>query len=206
MYRIRARWGSNPVSYDEDFTGAVNGCQAHSHIFAAQFAFITDDNNQCWTLDRNGHPIDIGIHKWDRRGLELAQFVSGWSKDPSTQCGAAVLRPDCTVASVGYNGFPKGIKDDGRLTDTELKRSIIRHAEENAISNAYSHYDLEGGTMFVYPLHPCTKCAGAIIQAGIRRVVAVAADHPDWPPDQPAAFLREAGVEVEIRKEIPNEQ
>jgi hypothetical protein len=32
--------------------------------------------------------------KWDRRFLGLAAEVAGWSKDPSTQVGAVIVRPD----------------------------------------------------------------------------------------------------------------
>ena len=47
--------------------------------------------------------------------LSLAREVSTWSKDPSTQVGAVLVRPDRTVAGIGFNGFPRGIYDDPEL-------------------------------------------------------------------------------------------
>ena len=49
--------------------------------------------------------------KWDRRFLALAEHVADWSKDPSTKTGAVIVRPDRTIASMGYNGFPRGMAD-----------------------------------------------------------------------------------------------
>ena len=137
----------------------------------------------------------MNVSKWDRRGLELAGLVATWSKDPGHKVGCAIIRPDKTVAGVGYNGFPRGIADrEDRLADRELKRIITRHAEENAIANSYN---IHNATLYVQPLHPCTRCAGAIIQAGIGRVVAqLSADQEDWLVGLPLDLLEEAGVEV----------
>ena len=52
----------------------------------------------------------IQLPKWDRRWLELAQYISKWSKDPSTQVGAVIARENKLI-SLGYNGFPEGIDD-----------------------------------------------------------------------------------------------
>lgn len=51
---------------------------------------------------------DIGIEKWDARFLDLAVFIGDWSKDPSTKVGAVLVRPDRTIAGLGFNGFPRG--------------------------------------------------------------------------------------------------
>jgi dCMP deaminase len=108
--------------------------------------------------------------KWDRRFLDLAKFVAGWSKDPSTKVGAIIVRPDRTVACVGFNGFPRGVLDhENRYADRETKYAMVVHAETNAIMN--SRESLEGYTLYVTPLPPCTQCAAAIIQRGITRVV-----------------------------------
>ena len=45
----------------------------------------------------------------------MAQLVASWSRDPSTQCGAVIVRPDKTVAAVGFNGFPRGADDSPAL-------------------------------------------------------------------------------------------
>jgi dCMP deaminase len=111
------------------------------------------------------------IDKWDTRFLELATLVGSWSKDPSTRVGCAIIRPDRTVASVGYNGFARGVSDDGyRLHDRPTKYAFMVHAEVNAITAARKV--LHDCTIYTIPFPPCSNCAGAIIQSGIKRVVA----------------------------------
>ena len=141
--------------------------------------------------------------KWDRRFLDLANFIAGWSKDPSTKVGAVIVRPDRTVASMGYNGFPRGVLDhEERYADREQKYAMVVHAENNALLN--SRESLEGYTLYVTPLPPCTQCAAAIIQRGIARVVV------DQKKDVPENWMKqfeisntmfqEAGVSITARK------
>lgn len=145
--------------------------------------------------------------KWDVRYVELARLVSTWSKDPSTQVGAVLVRPDNSVASIGYNGFPKGIEDtEERLKDRDTKYSFVIHAEMNAVLNA--HDDVRGDTLYLWPLLCCDRCAVHMIQAGIKRVVAPSCptDKADrWEPilENSRARFAEAGVEW---VEIPHEQ
>lgn len=116
--------------------------------------------------------------KWDRRFLALAEHVASWSKDPSTQTGAVIVRPDRTIASMGYNGFPRGIEDDSdRLNDRQQKYDLIVHCEMNAILSARE--PLTGYTIYVYPFLTCQRCAVHIVQTGIKRVVV-----PISPPDK----------------------
>jgi len=56
------------------------------------------------------------LERWDRWFLDMAEFVSGKSKDPSTKCGAVITRPDHTVVSMGYNGFPRGVEETYKTT------------------------------------------------------------------------------------------
>ncbi len=108
--------------------------------------------------------------KWDHRFVILSRQVSLWSKDPSTKCGAVVIRPDRTVASVGYNGFPRGVPDyQTHLEDREMKYPRVVHAELNAILNARE--PLHGCVLYQWPGQSCSSCSAAVIQAGIVRVV-----------------------------------
>lgn len=111
--------------------------------------------------------------KWDLRFLRLAREVSEWSKDPSTKCGAVVARPDLSIASVGYNGFPRGCSDwHGLYDDRELKYERVVHAEVNAVLACKE--PLLGYTLYSYPPAngpSCARCSAVIIQAGIKRVV-----------------------------------
>ena len=114
--------------------------------------------------------------KWQGRFIKLAQEIASWSKDPSSQVGAVIVRPDRTIASVGFNGFPRGVEDSqDAITnrDTKLLRTI--HAELNAILSAKE--PLTGYSLFVWPFQPCAQCAAAIIQAGIADVYCPFNDH-----------------------------
>jgi dCMP deaminase len=111
------------------------------------------------------------ITRWDLSFLVDAKFEATRSKDPSTQVGAVIVRPDLTTASKGYNGLPRGVNDSkDRLTDRNLKYPMTVHAELNAITT--SKEALDGYTIYT-SLPPCASCAGAIIQSGIRRVVTI---------------------------------
>lgn len=141
--------------------------------------------------------------KWDIRFLKMARLVGSWSKDPSTQTGAVIVRPDRSVASVGFNGFPRNMKDDPALyADREQKYSRIVHAEINALIHATGA--VNGHTLYIYPLAPCDRCAVQLLQAGITRFV-----FPTTPEDQrgrwepilrkASSYIREAGAtQVEV--------
>jgi dCMP deaminase len=114
--------------------------------------------------------------KWDIRFIQLAKHVASWSKDPSTQCGAVIVRPDKTIASVGFNGLPRGVEDSPeRLLDRDKKLHYIVHAEANAILTA--HEQLKDYAIYVWPFQPCCHCAAAIIQSGISEVYCPIAPH-----------------------------
>lgn len=137
---------------------------------------------------------------WDDRFLKLAAHIAQWSKDPSTKVGAVIVRPNRTIASVGYNGFPRGVNDDERLNDRPYKYAMTVHAEANAILSANER--LDGCTLYVTPLSPCSSCASILIQSGIRRVVAYMPHQPEHWADSFAiarTMLDEAGIEWEIR-------
>jgi dCMP deaminase len=110
--------------------------------------------------------------KWDHRFLNLAREVASWSKDPSTKVGAVVVRPDLTIATMGFNGFPRGFPDDPEdYADRVRKYRFVVHAEANALVSASE--SLKGCTLYTYPLPPCVDCCKLAIQAGITRFVSV---------------------------------
>jgi dCMP deaminase len=135
--------------------------------------------------------------KWIERFINLAAHVGSWSKD-STQVGAVIIRPDRSVASVGFNGLPRGVSDDpARLADRDQKLLFTVHAELNAILAARE--PLHGYSIFVYPLQPCAACAAAIIQAGISEVTCPGIpDNSRWAESFQAArtMFHEAGTVV----------
>lgn len=139
------------------------------------------------------------IADWDDFYLGLARYVSRKSKDPSTQVGAVIVRPDRTVASVGFNGLPRGVADTPeRLHDRDLKLRLIRHAEANACS--FARESLAGCTLYVWPIPPCSQCAAQLIAEGVTRVVAPFVRYDSrWYESARlgAMVLGEAGVKVE---------
>ncbi len=110
------------------------------------------------------------IDKWDLRYLAVAREVSDWSKDPSTKVGAVIADNQGRVVALGYNGFPRNIEDaKDKLAIRELKYEMVVHAEVNAVLIAGR--STTGGTIYVHGAPICPRCAGVLIQAGIKRAV-----------------------------------
>ena len=110
--------------------------------------------------------------KWNRRFMEVAFLVASWSKDNSTKVGAVVVGPDREIRATGYNGLVRGVDDNkAERLERPTKYDFFEHAERNAIYNAcLTGTSLKGCTM--YATHPpCTDCARAIIQSGIKTVI-----------------------------------
>lgn len=136
-----------------------------------------DINRIKWSLPENVfiewcnkvHENQINKSNWDKRFLLITRDIANLSKDPSTRVGSLIVDKDRRIVSTGYNGFPRGVKDDERLLDREQKLKIIIHAEENAL--LFAKQSLEDCTIYTWPIGPCTTCASYIIQAGIKRVV-----------------------------------
>lgn len=142
---------------------------------------------------------DMKPNKWDERFIDIADRIASWSKDPSTKVGAVIVRPNRTLVSVGYNGFPRGVADIyERYEDKETKYQMVVHAEINAILTAAE--ELRGYTLYVSPLHPCPQCAAAIIQTGIARVVSRESRRLDWTERLKVSrqMFEEAGVTLGI--------
>lgn len=143
--------------------------------------------------------IDI-VSKKHLRFVYLAEHVSTWSKDPSTKTGCVIVRPDLTVAALGYNGFPRAIRDvDELLNNREEKYKRTIHCEMNAILSARER--LDGYTLYNWPGGSCERCAVHVIQAGIVKVISpkIANDFAErWKEQTKLAneLFREAGVEV----------
>jgi dCMP deaminase len=117
------------------------------------------------------------MNKWDRHFLREAKLISEMSKDPSTKCGAVIVRPRENAApkivSKGFNGFPIKTKDEPELyEDRELKLDRVVHAELNAIIQAAT--DLHDCWIYTWPPGwggSCARCSAHIIQAGISKLV-----------------------------------
>jgi len=135
------------------------------------------------------------MSNWDAKYLNLAQFVSTWSKDPRKKVGAVVTK-DGRIKGLGFNGFPANIKDTPeRLGDRSFKNKLMVHAEVNAMLTS----NVEGDTIYVWPVLPCTQCLGLIIQSGIRRIVVPelnTANVSSWDPALVLQLIDEADLDI----------
>jgi dCMP deaminase len=109
---------------------------------------------------------------WDAYFYRMAEVAKTRSKDPNSKVGAVIVSAERVVLATGYNGPARGVMDrsDGIEGDKAEKLRWMCHAEANAVFNATrSGTVLIGSTMYVTKF-PCVACAGAIVQAGLRRV------------------------------------
>ncbi len=139
------------------------------------------------------------MKKWDKRFCKLAKHVSTWSKDPKAKVGAVLFCKKGGNITIGYNGFPMGVEDSAeRLEDQDVKLEFVVHAEINAIIAAGTR--AKGATLYVWGKPVCARCAGPIIQAGIKRVVALAPGNTNskWDISGKTAheMFQEAGIDV----------
>ena len=111
------------------------------------------------------------VPSWDEYFLDLADKAATRSKDHSTQVGCIIVGTDFAVLSTGYNDLPRGIGNLPERFESPAKYLWIEHAERNAIYMAARRGTaLNGSTIYMSSM-PCTDCARAIIQSGIRRIV-----------------------------------
>ena len=112
--------------------------------------------------------------KWDLRYMALAAHIATWSKDPSTKVGAVLVRPNNSVASTGYNGFPPGADDSPHLyLDRSYKYEHVVHAEINAVDffmEISKLTNLSGFTLYSsFPT--CPDCMEVLGPKGLSRIV-----------------------------------
>lgn len=113
---------------------------------------------------------------------QLAQYFADlFSKDPSRKVGALCLHPESlAILSQGYNGFPRGVDEiKPERWEKPMKYRWIEHAERNCIYNACRHGTALDGCIAVVTMFPCSDCARALIQAGVKTLVTVKPDMDD---------------------------
>ena len=139
------------------------------------------------------------ITDWDIHFLNLAREYSKKSKDPSTKVGAVIVDKKQIPVGLGFNGFPRRMKDKKEYLenrDEKLKRII--HAEINAL--LFSRGSVEDCTLYTYPFMPCSRCSLIMIQAGISRIVAPYSDNSRWVDDFKisTSLFKEVNVDLDI--------
>lgn len=107
---------------------------------------------------------------WDEFFLGLAQYYKTRSKDPSTKVGSVIVRPNHTVAGMGYNGFPRQMPDNPEfLTDRTKKYPRMVHAEINALGTVLDQ-NLTGFVCYS-TFMPCDRCFLQTASRGVHRFV-----------------------------------
>ena len=137
--------------------------------------------------------------EWHYRWLGLADHVSTFSKDPSTQCGCYIVDKDNNDVGFGYNGFPRGMKDTAeRYLDRDFKYKHILHSEMAALLSC--PFVPEGS--YAYITHPpCVRCLGALRQKRIFNVVAYAPSEDfasRWDQEECMELADELGISVKL--------
>jgi len=122
-----------------------------------------------------------GYLSWDECFIQMANLIAQRSKDPSTQAGAVIVDQNNIVIALGYNGFPRGIKDEELPWDREggfldTKYAYVVHAEENAVYNASQSVK---NCKLYCTLFPCNECTKSIIQSGITEIVYISDKYHD---------------------------
>lgn len=143
------------------------------------------------------------MNKWNNRFLEMANFVSSWSKDTSCKVGCVIADSENKIVSCGYNGFPNFIEDDEDvLYDKELKNHLTNHAEHNAIEIMNDVHKSFKPPFKMYITHvTCFKCALETVLSKCDDIKEVYFEHTGSP-----TFLEryqiERAVEYLINKKI----
>lgn len=143
--------------------------------------------------------------KWDKRFMELAHSIAGWSScyQENRKIGAVIVR-NKRILTTGYNGAPADVKSCVERQEclrrnlnipsgTQHELCYAIHAEQNAIIQAAKlGVSIEGATL--YCTHqPCVICAKMIVNSGIARVI-----YGEGYPDEFALKIFEmAGVPLE---------
>ena len=106
---------------------------------------------------------------WVNKFHRVANLISSFSKDPSTQVGAVAFDHSNRIIETGYNGLPRNVVDLPERMERPQKYLWTAHAEENLVAHA-ARSRLEGTTVVVTHF-PCARCARMLINAGVAMVI-----------------------------------
>ena len=135
--------------------------------------------------------------------FKLAKYHADlFSKDPHKKVGALFLAPESLqILSLGYNGMPRQVDENiPQRWERPMKFKFVEHAERNAIYNACRSGVCLEDAIAIVTWFPCTDCARAIIQSGVKTLVTVYPDfnHHRWGGDFQVSMemLQEVGMSL----------
>lgn len=143
--------------------------------------------------------------------LSLAyDYASKYSTDKSTQNGAIIIDENnlydkdgnFNILMFGCNHFPDGVIESPERWERPLKYSFVEHAERDVIYKCSKNGIKTDKLTMVVCWASCADCARAIIESGIKNVIAHKLpehDNPQWKEsinigDQ---MFKESGVNID---------
>jgi dCMP deaminase len=142
---------------------------------------------------------------WDQYFISMAELVGSRGTCDRGHAGTVIVK-DKRLLATGYAGSPIGLPhcdDVGHEmhTVTHIDGSVSRHcirtthSETNAIANAARFgVAIDGATMYS-KMVACYACAKVVVNAGIKRFVAINDYHATKETKQ---LFKKAGVKLEI--------
>jgi dCMP deaminase len=113
---------------------------------------------------------------WDEFFLRHAYLTSSKSIDKFTKIGSVLVR-EKQIISHGFNGPCIGVNDNiAERHERPEKYNFYAHSEFNAVCLAARHgIKTLGSTLYSFAI-PCSNCAMACIQSGVKTIVL----HKQW--------------------------
>ena len=135
--------------------------------------------------------------------LRLAKYQADlFSKDPSTKVGSLFVAPgSLQILTSSFNGFPRGVDESDMLRwQRPQKYNYVEHAERNGIYNASRRGTPLEDSICVVTMFPCSQCARALIQVGVKYIVSVEPNlgDPRWGDEHKYSLemFKEVGIEL----------
>ena len=115
--------------------------------------------------------IEGEIHKNFLR--EAYAYAWDHSHDVTSKIGAVIVSPSLDkIIACGANHFPDGLNPTKeQIAERTWKYEHIIHAEPSAIFSAARNCKSTERAVMYLPWIPCTPCAKAIIDAGIKQLI-----------------------------------
>ena len=131
---------------------------------------------------------------WDKIWMTMAETIAQRSHHSTFKVGALIVTSDNTqVLSLGYNGNAAGMSNVPQSEEPGC--SGLLHAEINALLKM--DYNNPKDKVMYLTLSPCTNCAIAIINSGIKKVIF----KEQYRNVDGIRLLKDAGILVESFKE-----
>jgi len=125
--------------------------------------------------------------KWDERFMLLAHHLATWSIEKGRRVGTVIVGPDNEIRSTGFNGLPRAFATTSKsaipASPAPIYLELPRRAERDL--QCRPHRRAARRLHHLRSLVPCVECTKAIIQSGLKELVAYAPDQPNsnWHED-----------------------